>query len=766
MGEGARPSSFPDTQTAEQTRTSFNPLHMLNKTIQYGEWIWRYIESIRGTGVLLSPIINISLVIEDQIQNLIALQAYSKYSKTTIPQSSTVADILSFYSLPEIHPRQTKYHPFSLSRQLHCTTQKKPKTDSINYYNYLTQLHEDPMTSNEMPASLTTPNTSNEPKTTPNKSFFVEDLAVNEISDIVRNRMDLDRQQIENGQDTESAIVVPATQNLSLDIPVAQRIRINLIRHRYARATEMTTLKLFQSFITILRKVDKNVSILPYDSKKQQYTSIVSHKQIEQLNEHQLKLYFQSWHREQFYSLSGFIHLSSLYSFEEIFNQDPVIEWLDTYQYSVKRCSSQSEEMAIVGALCYGSTWIYREDLKLHIMQHPEWTKINNNDDPIIFDLLLRTFRGQKKNTTMIFVSAERSKQEVVRDIFKRIYDGTAKEYPRGEMLFFIPTRNGEQYTPEQREKFIFNHDTYLGDEEVTAIHGLKNLNTEVKLPGGKVTLLRTLLKSLPATEGMSRNKLFQVVDPNAGQTCTIVTFQKSDRHFIEQRKATLERELRAILGPEDIEKIFIDPNDGIWFGGNVRTKNGKPVTVNVPNKSDIEYIKNADAILNNPPKKRNITNNNTNHAKTPPNPPTQISYREIVQAHHTQTQSVSIQDTEGTTTTTTTQTSQMVTATVEARFQVIETEMRNQKHHQMGMDRRLFQVEQRTTTIDENIAAMMEHWKINPQKRKAAHALPDNNQRLTGPGEDNQTMDDEGNVSHPHDASLDMEMGDMEGCL
>lgn len=455
-------------------------------------------------------------------------------------------------------------------------------------------------------------------------------------------------------------------------------------------------------------------------------------------------------------------------SLEEIFNQPPIIEWLDTYQYSVKKCSSQTEEMAVIGALCYGSSWIYREDLKLHIMKHPEWKKTDNNpDDPIIFDLILRNFRGTKKSTPMIFVSAERSKQEIVRETFKSIYDGTAKEYPRGEMLFFIPTRNGEQYSPEQREKFIFNHETYLGEEEVTAIHGLSNLNTQIMLNGGKTTTLRTLLKSLPASEGMARNRLFQVVDPNAGQTCTIVTFQKCDRQFIEHRKLTLEKELKAVLAAGEFEKIINDESEGIWFGGNVRIKNGKPITLSVPNKADLDYIKNADAILNNPPKKRTITNQNLNTSTTPTNPPTQISYRGIVQAHHTQTQSVSIQDTEGTTTTTTTQTSQTVTATMEARFQVIETEMRNQRSHQLGMDNRLSLLEQRTTTIDDNISAMMAHWKINPQKRKAPNDSLRHEHRSedTSEEEANNTTDG-GRISSQYASTFDMEMGDSDECL
>ncbi len=74
--------------------------------------------------------------------------------------------------------------------------------------------------------------------------------------------------------------------------------------------------------------------------------------------------------------------------------------------------------------------------------------------------------------------------------------------------MLFIPTRNGEQYSNDQRDKFIYNHQQYLGEEEITAIHGLQNLNMQVLLKGEKCTTIRTLLKSLPESKGLSRNYL------------------------------------------------------------------------------------------------------------------------------------------------------------------------------------------------------------------------------------------------------------------
>jgi hypothetical protein len=135
----------------------------------------------------------------------------------------------------------------------------------------------------------------------------------------------------------------------------------------------------------------------------------------------------------------------------------------------------------------------------------------------------------------MIFVTSEWSKMDLVQEALSNMYDGTSKAYPRGDMLLFFPIKGNDPSTPEQRSKFVYNHETYLGEEDVIALHGLNDLNTEITLKGGKTTDTCTLLKSVPASTGMTRNRLFQLVDPNAGLTCTVATFQKCDKRFIEQ---------------------------------------------------------------------------------------------------------------------------------------------------------------------------------------------------------------------------------------
>jgi len=324
----------------------------------------------------------------------------------------------------------------------------------------------------------------------------------------------------------------------------------------------------------------------------------------------------------------------------------------------------------------------------------------------------------------MIFVRAERSKKELVQNFLLNLYDGTPKKYPRGDMLFFIPiaSKLENDYTDEQRAKYVFNHTTYVGEEDCMAILGLANLSNEVKLKDRSIITIRTLLKCLPASPGMTRNRLFQVVDTNPSLNCVLVTFQKHDKAFIEDRKFDFEQELLSHLAPGQADKVFIDEFDGVHFVPVYHKYKGKIIRVHHPTKTHQEFVRHADNIMSSPPKKRAHSTGSPPHQPITPLqslPINNITYSGAVQAHTTRTRSVVQPD--GTRTTTTTQMSQTVVASMETRFAVIEKE-------QAYMKQRITGVESKTTSISDNIQAMMEFWKITPTtyKRKPEIDLND----------------------------------------
>jgi transcription termination factor NusB len=338
---------------------------------------------------------------------------------------------------------------------------------------------------------------------------------------------------------------------------------------------------------------------------------------------------------------------------------------------------------------------------------------------------MVKPFKCPGKSADMIFVRAERSKKEIVQAFFRELYDGTPKKYPRGDMLFFIPitSKLENDYTDEQRLKYLFNHSTFIGDEDCIAIHGLADLDNDVTLKDGSTITVRTLLKSLPASPGMSRSRLFQVVDPNGPKDCVLVTFQRTDKSFIEDRIFTLEKELLSHLAPGQSSQVLEDEFESLQYIPAYYKNKGKVIRVHHPTKSHQEFFKHADSIMSSPPKKRTHSAADSNQTRRSnslqPLQVNNITYSGAVQAQTTRTKSVIQPD--GTRTTTTTKMSQTVTASMEARFETIERE-------QQYMKQRITGVETRTATISDNIQAMMEHWKIAPAhyKRKPETELDD----------------------------------------
>jgi hypothetical protein len=335
-------------------------------------------------------------------------------------------------------------------------------------------------------------------------------------------------------------------------------------------------------------------------------------------------------------------------------------------------------------------------------------------EKPIVIDLVVKPFKSPGRSVDMIFVRAERSKKELVQEFLLNLYDGTPKKYPRGDVLFFIPVASKleHDYTDEQRTKYIFNHTTFVGDEDCMAIFGLADLCNEVKLKDGSIIAVRTLLKCLPASPGMSRNRLFQVVDKNPSYDCVIVTFQKCDRALVEDRKFGFEQEILSYIAPEQADQIFIDEIEGVQFVPAYHKFKGKIIRVHHPTKTHQEFIRHADNIMSSPPKKRAHSTGPTKQPVIPlqPLPVNNITYSGAVQAHTTRTRSVVQPD--GTRTTTTMQMSKTVVASMETRFAVIEKE-------QAYMKQRIDGVESKTSSISDNIQAMMEYWKITPTSYK-----------------------------------------------
>jgi len=180
----------------------------------------------------------------------------------------------------------------------------------------------------------------------------------------------------------------------------------------------------------MLGKSDPEVVILHFLSSKQHYSSLHSIKQIQEVEANKMLLYFKAYYNKQNYSLSGYFHDSLNLGFDSIKALPLVEEWLDTNNYVMCQCPSHSEEMIPIGVLCYSSPFLHREELKQAIVNRHEWQQITST--PPVFDIYLGDIVAAKKKTKMLFISSERSRQQDLTTLFKKLYDATDKHYPNG----------------------------------------------------------------------------------------------------------------------------------------------------------------------------------------------------------------------------------------------------------------------------------------------------------------------------------------------
>jgi len=209
---------------------------------------------------------------------------------------------------------------------------------------------------------------------------FPEDLGISAVSSfMIRQQQDVDMEEIQHEGTQGEAQPPPAVTTIVAQQLPSHRLRLNLIRHKNATPTDLTTLQLFEAFATSAKKTDKNIVFLPIDSTKQSLSPLITKTQIDNLTPNQMRLYFSSFYKDQHHSISGFIHIVTTLAEEALESTLPLAEWLQTYQYSIVKCKSQEEEMSIVGTLCYGSLFLHRDGLLQGIMSHPDWVTLNKD---------------------------------------------------------------------------------------------------------------------------------------------------------------------------------------------------------------------------------------------------------------------------------------------------------------------------------------------------------------------------------------------------
>jgi hypothetical protein len=141
--------------------------------------------------------------------------------------------------------------------------------------------------------------------TTQAATQLISDTDIVTLSTIIAEQLKKDEaNRLTNTEAVKSPCMSPPRPQHS------QRIRFNLIRQRGASSTQ-TTLQLFRSFATTLRRADPSAIFHPFSATKQHYSSLHNIKQIQEIEENRVYQYFKPYYQKQHYSLSGYFHIRS-----------------------------------------------------------------------------------------------------------------------------------------------------------------------------------------------------------------------------------------------------------------------------------------------------------------------------------------------------------------------------------------------------------------------------------------------------------------------
>jgi hypothetical protein len=326
-----------------------NYTHFLEPQYNQSRRLWKLLKFHKSSELSTKQdLLHLTFILEEQIQNIIAINSIRNPGQKNIPvNSNQYESIINFYTQPEIPLKRHQTLTASFLQQIlnPPTTSAPLPTNQFSAFNLLDQnmpMMKIDSNTDSLQSSPTDPSLS--------KPVWSNDTSVLELTDKLFSHLK-EHQEIANeaGDLKEDA---PTYENPTAIIQpppnMSQRIQFNLICHR-GTVCDVPTGKLFKSFLTTMQNADSSLIVLPFQAAKQHYSSLANLKQIQNIDDTKLLQFFKPYYHKQQYSLSGYFHISSTLAFDELCSIPQVEEWLNTYNYSIKLCPSQTEEMTKIG---------------------------------------------------------------------------------------------------------------------------------------------------------------------------------------------------------------------------------------------------------------------------------------------------------------------------------------------------------------------------------------------------------------------------------
>lgn len=286
----------PASPNTQSHKTQRDIVSTITKLCQQSNRLWSIINSYSPKPSKYNfthDLIQMTTLLEEHIQ----LSLSVCQSKFQMDQVLSDCDklILSFYALPEIHPRQLTFAS-SVSSQIYLNTRKRaspPKKKHCNYFSPLS-IHEPKNMTMDIEEPTNDKDKSSLDLTQYEVVSWTLDSNITAISEDIFSEIKHSKDLADNAgeMDHPSITYEPPKDTINTSKKLNQRICFNFMCHPGTNS-DIPTIKLFKSFTSTFCSVDSSLVNLPYQVSKQHYSSLSSLKQISLVDEPKMLQFFK-----------------------------------------------------------------------------------------------------------------------------------------------------------------------------------------------------------------------------------------------------------------------------------------------------------------------------------------------------------------------------------------------------------------------------------------------------------------------------------------
>jgi hypothetical protein len=467
-------------------------------------------------------------------------QYYHRFIPPKVPNFPSVVEQVSYLETtidPYVNSLQKNYYfpiqPTEMTEPDPCPDQHSLQVNPNN-------CTQDSSTSSPKPAKIT-----------------VED-SLEVIDELIQNlQVYNDDEMVDSSQPSQTTTVI-TEQPSTLEVT---SMRFSLYRTSSTRSSHQnpTILPLIKLFFKCILSTDSKAKIHPIQAENK-VSPIKTSDQITELTLIGARNYFKG-NRGSNKTLAGDFHISTSLTFEDFKSHTKISSWLALNGYRIILNECQTSDMVLIGILSRIRTFTWRDDLKQSIMDTEMW-----KNSPFHLRLYPGTFSSNANSlmTTVMMVEVDRPNIQQGLKFFKEHFDGDTNISPCNiPHLFFCLYKN--TLSDEERKKIIKDNELHIGNVSTVHMQGIKNIDEVITLKQNIKVKLRKLLLSLRASN-TANGKIFIQIEKQAEEDWLTCAYYTADSTIVMNSLNTIVHSLRQCIIPEDLNKVFADPNHSLHF--------------------------------------------------------------------------------------------------------------------------------------------------------------------------------------------------------